>query len=382
MLTEYGYQRPTYEEIVEDTEELAKELFGEDIVTDEHSVLGKIIRIIAYISEKQWEDAENIYFSRFPNAATGISLDKLCPFVGVTRNPATYAEYTITVNGEAGTEVEEIVVCGDNPEIVFHNLAPFTIGEDGATTIEVECETVGTEGNSITITEIVNPIAGIDSVSNSIQTKAAEDIETDYNLRRRFAQATEGAGGSNINAVRASILKVSTVKSVSVVENSRDVADADGRPPHSFECYIYGGEGHEQEIAEAIFETKPLGIQSVGNEQAAIVDSTGNEQIINFTFAEDIPVLVKVEIRVDNNYPADGNTQITNNISEYINNLGLGKSLMLSALYGYIHDVVGVTEVTELTLSTNGGSSYNASNVTVPAYNAVVCGGVNVEAIT
>lgn len=382
MLSEKGYQRPTYDEIVSNVEQVAKELFGEDMETGEQSILGKIIRIMAHVSGKQWEDAEHIYYSRFPNAATGISLDKLCPFVGITRNPSTYAEYMVKIHGEAGTEVEEIILCGNDSEIVFHNITPFVIGDDGTAEIEVECETVGKTGNNITITDIVNPIAGVDKVSNCIQIKAAEDIETDYNLRRKFEKATQGAGGSNINAVRAAILKVSTVKSVSVIENTKDVPDVENRPPHSFECYIYGGKGHEQEIAKAIFEKKPLGIQSIGVEEETIIDTTGNEQLIKFTFAEDISVLVKIKIRTDNNYPDNGEVQIVKNISEYINNLGLGRPLILSSLYGHIHNVQGVTEVVELKLSTDNGITYIADNITVLPYNAVVCGDVKIEVIT
>lgn len=226
MLTEQGYHRPTYDEILESKEQLARTLFGEDIETSEQTPLGKFIRIGAYDLSKAYEDIENVYYARFPNTASGISLDRLCVFVGISRNPATYAEYSLKVYGEAGTEVEEIIVCGDNPDIVFHNIEPFTIGDTGIASITVQCDTIGTTGNGITINAIVNPIANIDSVGNSSQTQEAEETESDYDLRRRIAQAIEGVGGSSLNAIRAAVLQVATVKSVSIMENATNETDS------------------------------------------------------------------------------------------------------------------------------------------------------------
>lgn len=87
MLTEQGYHRPTYDEILESKEQLARTLFGEDIETSEQTPLGKFIRIGAYDLSKAYEDIENVYYARFPNTASGISLDRLCVFVGISRNP-------------------------------------------------------------------------------------------------------------------------------------------------------------------------------------------------------------------------------------------------------------------------------------------------------
>ena len=49
--------------------------------------------------------------------------------------------------------------------------------------------------------------------------------------------------------------------------------------------------------------------------------------------------------------------KIKNNITEYINNLGVGKNVILSGLYGRIHAVSGVIEVTELSMAKDGSGS-------------------------
>lgn len=379
MLNELGYHRPSYDELLEDAVQLAKNLFGEDIETSEQTPLGKFIRIIVYSLADSYQDLENIYYARFPNTATGISLDRLCIFAGISRNPATYAEYQATVTGDAGTEVYELIVCGENPEIVFHNVEPFMIGEDGTALVTFQCDTLGGAGNSITINEIVNPVANVSSVGDSMQTQVADEVESDYDLRRRFSQALEGDGGSSLKAIRASVLQVPSIKSVSIVENATNDYDEEGRPPHSFETYVYGGEDQGQAIAEAIFDVKPAGIQTVGDEAVTVIDASGNNQVINFSYATNIYVNVHVVIRIDDEFPANGEAQIQANIADRINGLDLGDSLILSTLYGCAYRVGGVPEVTVLEVSTDGGETYSSNNVILSDFEIAICSGVTVE---
>ena len=63
----------------------------------------------------------------------------------------------------------------------------------------------------------------------------------------------------------------------------------------------------------------------------------------------------------------DGIKQVKNAITTYIDSLGVGADVVLSTLYGHIHSVVGVVEVKELKLSTDG-TTYNAANITIGEY--------------
>ena len=98
-LTSKGFERLTYDDIVNKKIQKAKELFGEDIDTSELTPLGKFIRINAFDLAEAEEEAEYIYYSIFPNTASGVSLDRLCTFVGISRNPATSAIYNVKING-------------------------------------------------------------------------------------------------------------------------------------------------------------------------------------------------------------------------------------------------------------------------------------------
>ena len=78
MLTETGFYRPTYEELLEAQEMRAKELFGNDIDTSDLSVLGKYIRINVTDIDELYQTLEGVYNARFPNTSSGVSLERLC----------------------------------------------------------------------------------------------------------------------------------------------------------------------------------------------------------------------------------------------------------------------------------------------------------------
>lgn len=383
MLNELGFKRPTYEEIVEQTEQIAKEVFGEDIETSEQTPFGKFIRIVCYVHAEIYKELEYAYYARFPNTASGINLDRLCPFAGISRNPATYAQHFIRVYGLQNAEIQEIKVCGDNPEIVFHNVMPFTIsipteGEEPEyyALVEVQCETAGTAGNIYDIHSVVEKIAEVTRVeyegltnpfNPEVNLEPAVDLENDYKLRKRFAAAIAGAGSCNENAIRAALLRVRTVMSSGVIVNDTDFEDSEGRPPHSFECFVYGGKGHEQEIADVIFEKKPVGIKTcttTGNAPVKVYDSGGGEHEIYFSFTEDVPVYVKIQYVKNTSFEDDGEERIKEIIVNYINDLGVGTDVVLSTLYGYIYQVTGVVDVTSIELSTDG-ETYSNENIII-----------------
>lgn len=382
-LTSKGFERLTYNDIVNKKIQKAKELFGEDIDTSELTPLGKFIRINAFDLAEAEEEAEYIYYSIFPNSARGVSLDRLCVFVGITRNPATASAYKVKVTGTSGYIVPIGFLVGTMGGINFYNIKDTTI-VDGECKITVWCTQTGTEGNieAASITQIVKPVAEIKSVQGLELVNLGTDDETDYELRKRFEQAREGAGACTEAAIRAALMRVPTVTSAGVIVNDTTETDNKGRPPFSFECFINGGENYHGEIAETIYNKKPIGIKTFGSISETVIDAGGYEHIINFSHTTKINVAVSIKIRVDSTYEGStGKVEIADNIVTYINNLGVGESVILSSLYGKIHAVSGVDEVTELMLSKNGGA-FSAQNINAEEWEIVNCTSVEVEVVS
>lgn len=381
-LTARGYVRRTFDDILNDKMQRAKELFGEDMDTSDQSPLGKFIRINAYDQAIAEEEIEAVYYARFPNTASGQSLDRLLVYVGITRNPASSSVYSVQVNGKADAVIPAGFLVGTDTEITYATEQEYIIGADGTCLIEVSCTLTGSVGNlpsAAAINSVVNPDVNINSVEGVECLKAGLDEESDADLRVRFSAAVAGSGSCNENAIRASILRIPTVQYAAVIVNNTDETDGEGRPPHSFECYVLGGDHYEQEIAEAIFDKRPVGIQTVGDKAVTIIDASGNERVVNYSPAEKTQITVKARIRTTNVFPDDGVALVQTGVSTYINGLGIGKSLVLSSIYGHIYRVAGVQEVTDLELSTDGGSTYSTNNISVTAYGVAVCAGVVVE---
>lgn len=384
MLTELGYTRRTYDEIVNDKIERAQELFGEDIETDETTPLGKFIRINAYDQALAEEEAEAVYYARFPNTATGVSLDRLCAFTGISRNSAEPAQFKIQAKGVAGKTIPFGFLVGTESEINYYCTADTEIGEDGICEFTAECTTAGTDGNvsAKNINIIVNPSADVEEVCGVSVIKAGADVESDYALRQRFNEAKEGQGSCNENSIRTALLRVPTVTSASVIVNESDAEDSSSRPPHSFECFISGGEKYQEEIAKAIYEKKPIGIKTFGTQSCTITDEGGYSHIINFSHTTNLDVAVSIKIKINTDFnTATGIDEIKDNIITYINGLGVGSDVILSSLYGKIHAVNGVEEVTELLLSADGGTA-GIQNIEISDWEIAKCSDVIVEVVT
>lgn len=365
-LDDKGFLRPTYAEILQDRVEQAKKLFGEDIDTSETTALGKFIRLSVYDLAKAWESLEACYYARFPNTATGASLDRLCPFAGISRNPATYAEHKIKFTGEANYTVPTGFLVGTVTGVEFYLINPLTLDVNGSGEGVVSCTEAGEDGNVAlgTITEIVNPDASVFGIEHVDITQLGERKESDVSLRERFSVALAGSGYSTLASIQGAIMRITGVKDCIIVENSGNSTDTAGRPAHSFECYVTAPTTADDEIANAIFSKKPLGIASYGTTTKTVKASNGDEKEIKFSHTQELEIYIKVSIKKDERFSSDGVNQIKTALITYINSLGIGTDVVYSALFGKIHSVDGVRETTSLTISSNG-TTYSTSNISV-----------------
>lgn len=380
-LTETGFKRRTFAEILDDKIEKCKELFGDDINTEENTPLGKFIRINAYDQSLTEEEAEKIYYSIFPNTAAGTSLDRLCVFAGIARNPATASRYAVKATGTESTVVPQGFLVSTESGVEFATIQDYTIGSDGTVDMTVECTQSGDIGNVnfAEINLIVNPVADVEkAVGVSLVTKG-DEAESDYELRQRFSSAKEGLGFCNEVSIRAAVMRIPTVKSAGIIVNETDQTDSKGLPPRSFECYVCGGENYEDEIANAIYEKKPLGIKTHGTITKSVTDVGGHTHTIKFSHTTTKTVYVQIVLTTSSEFEGtSGYAEIKDNVENYIDSLGVGKSVYLSSLYGQIHQVTGVTEVKDLKLSTDG-ITYSAANITADEDEICQCAQVKIN---
>lgn len=381
-LTELGFERPTYDDLLAAQIDRAKLLFGEDIDTNESTPLGKYIRLNVTDLADCYEILEKIYFARFPHTASGTSLDRLCPFAGITRNQATYAKHNVTFHGVVGEYVPVgFEVSTADGVTTFHTYEALLIGEDGTVSGVVECEEAGTIGNVGTgkIDTIVNPDANVESITHTGIASYGEDIETDLALRQRFDASISGAGSGTASSISGAIARVPLVDGVTVVENDTDT-EKDGIPPHSFECFVLAPESQDTLVAEAIWSKKPLGIKAYGDVEVEIIDNAGVSHIVNFSRTKQVDIYVKMSIFTNNYFELDGVQQIKDYVASYINNLKNGEDVYLSSLYSYIYKAAGIVNVSSLTMGTDG-SSYSTDNIPITAEYVARISTANIEVV-
>lgn len=381
-LTELGYERPTYDDLLEAQIERAKLLFGEDIDTNDNTPLGKYIRLNVKDLADVYETLEQTYYARFPNTARGVSLDRLCPFVGITRNPATYSKHIIRFTGTAGEYVPTgFEVSTPDNNLIYHTYDSLLIGEDGTVDGEVECETAGEAGNVKVgeIDTIVNPDSAVESITHLSISEYGKEIETDTELRDRFNLTVSGAGSSTASAIKAAVLKVAQVDGCEIIENDTNET-INGVPPHSFECFVLSPTIQDKQVAEAIFSKKPLGIKSVGDVDVEIIDESGVTHTISFSRTIKKDIYVSITITTNIYFETDGIEKIKDCIAQHINSLKNGADVYLSSLYGCIYKADGVEDVTSLTLSTDG-ATYGTNNITIDSNEVARIDTANIEVV-
>lgn len=364
VLTEKGFQRPTFDDLLAAQEARAKELFGEDIDTSGQSVFGKLLRINVSDLAECYELLEDVYYARFPGSARGQSLDRLCTFAGVVRDPATPARLKVRFYGNAGAVIPAAFMISGGGQTFFVD-AHSAVGEDGIVECFASCTESGEAGNlpAGTAIEIVNPAADLEQVELVGIDTYGRERETDLSLRIRFGQSVAGAGSATVDAIRGAVSRVALVDGVAIIENDTEETIS-GRPPHSFECYVLAPESQDLYIAEAIFSKKPLGIKSIGEVEMQVLDEGKRPHTIRFSRTIKRMVHIRAKVLTNQFFESSGIDQIKTSLLEYINNLANGDSVYLSSLYGYIHEVHGVVNVQELLLSSDG-TAYTAVNLPI-----------------
>jgi uncharacterized phage protein gp47/JayE len=204
---------------------------------------------------------------------------------------------------------------------------------------EAQASVVGpVAADANTITNILTPVIGLDSVTNIISASLGRNIETDEQLRERFRNAKFQRASNIIEALYSALINLEGVEEVVIYENDTNTTDSRGVPAHSFMPILLGGIGSE--IALRIWENKPMGIQSFGDTPVTIYDSQGYAHVIAYQRPDPVPIYISIDITADPNFPASGSDQIKSAIVAYFdNNQGIGDDVVYSRLYTPINSV-------------------------------------------
>ncbi|TVX91770.1 baseplate J/gp47 family protein [Paenibacillus agilis] len=377
MLTAAGLKRKTYNDIYEEMVGELTTRLGEDVNTSETSPLGMMMQIFAWHLSVVWEDVEQVYHESYIQYATGVQLDALAVFYGLQRKLETPATGIVSFKGTPTYTIPAGFSVGTKSEVWFTTTAPCTLDAQGKGMVPVVSVGLGSSGNvpSASITEMLNPVKEVTSVTNEAGAADGRERENDIEFRDRLRAARDGSHAATIDAIVSALLQLPDVRSASVRVNDTMQTDAEGIPAKSIRAYVYGGQS--EQIAKTIFEKKAAGIGTNGEELVKVKDVSGGEHSIRFSRMQMLDVHVEVNVSVNAQFAAQGADDIRTAIAQYVGGVGAdqqdysglpqGSRIVSSRLLSVVQQVTGVEEVAELKVKL-GTEPFSSGNVNIPLY--------------
>lgn len=197
-----------------------------------------------------------------------------------------------------------------------------------------------------------------EQAGSSGDAELGRDIETDADFRLRRELLLRISGAATLEAIRAAVLDVTGVLQVFVFENTTDVTDGFGRPPHSFEVVASQGQAADLDIATTIFLTKPVGIETFkvagpSGVEVPVLDSQGISRLIRYSKATEVQMHVEVDVSVTQAVYGGG-SQVAGDqqVKEAIRDLGatlqIGEDVIINKFLCAPFGVAGVTDATAI----------------------------------
>lgn len=441
-LSDQGFTPKTLQVLEDEAIARIREKFGPTLPVDGDTIEGTVMSIGNEQLAMVWEVLEHVYKSRDPDANTGQAQDATAAITGTFRRPAKASAVDLIWTGDDGTVVDlarrasatgtgavafstneggvvdgvmsladvwgasdpysvgaivsnasKIYVCIE-AGVSAGSGGPSTTGEDitdgsvhwryvgdGLAYVELEAQALEEgpyEAPAFTLTEIVTPIAGVQSVNNLLDAAIGSNVMSNEALRvlREAELARPGTG--TVPAIRAALLELADVTAATVFYNNTDTTDGDGLPPHSIEAMVEGGD--DDIIRQTLFENVAAGILTHGTEVGTVTDSQGTAHTFKFSRPTEKPIYIAMTVTYDADaYPEDGDDQIKSAIALWGQTLPAGRDAVARALGSRAFDIDGVLDTpvvnigltpgpvasTTLVITTRERATYDTGRITV-----------------
>lgn len=144
------------------------------------------------------------------------------------------------------------------------------------------------------LSRFVSVPAGVTRITNNTPGNPGRQRETDRELRLRYRDGTYRLGAATDPALRANLEELPGVSLVRIFSNRTNSTDADGRPPHSVEAVVTGGE--DITVARTLYNLVASGIATHGNTTQVITDRYGVLRTVKFTRPQPLPIWITIAV--------------------------------------------------------------------------------------
>lgn len=215
------------------------------------------------------------------------------------------------------------------------------------------------------LSELKSSISGITSVTNVEKEVLGRNRETDTELRLRRAKSLAISGVATLDAIVSRVAQVDSVTSVTGTEN-KTLATVSGIPGKAFEIVVSGGD--DTEIAQAIWDSKPAGIEAFGTTSENATDSSGTLQAVGFTRPTNVNLYVDVRYSLysEELFPSAGENTIKEIVLATGSTLNIGNDVIAQRFFGPIYQEVPGIGNLSITLATSAGTPpYGSTTIAI-----------------
>lgn len=349
-------------------------IYGADIVITADSQDGQFLAVLAQALYDTAALGSSVYNSFSPATAQGAGLSRNVKINGLSREKPSFSFVTVTIVGTAGTVITNGIV---QDTLNQQWALPPTVTIPGGGTIDVIATSIVVGAITAapnTVTTIFTPTRGWQTVNNSGAATPGAPVESDAALRVRQARSTSIPALTVFDATLGAVSNLPDVTDVQGYENTGDVIDGNGLPPHSI-CVVVSG-GTSSEICQTILQYKTPGTNTFGNTTLLVYDARGLPLYISYQTSVPAEIGVQVTITEGAAWSTDYIPKIQQAIADFINNNGIGNTIFYTSLFlqAYLDGAAppNAYNVISIELNKNGGG-FSASNVTLTFDEQPVC---------
>lgn len=352
-----GISIPTYAEVLGTLQDQYRSIFGSDVYLEPDSQDGQWISIIAAAINNINAGCVAVYQQFSPATAQGVGLSSVVKINGLSRQIATNSTVDVDIVGVAGTTITNGIV-GDELNQRWALPTSFDIPPGGDITVTATAVDVGDiEAEPHTITRILTPTRGWQTVDNTLSATPGAPVETDAALRVRQAKSTALASLTPLKGLVGAVSTLFGVTQVQPYENDTNIVDGNGIPGHTIALVVEGGDA--QQIAQQIANKKTLGTGTFGSTTEIVTDPFGIDHPIRFSRPTQVSIQVQISLTALTGFTTAIKDSIQQAVVDYINALPIGADVILTRLYlpVNLYGVLdsGTYEATAIELGSNGG---------------------------
>lgn len=220
------------------------------------------------------------------------------------------------------------------------------------------------------ISGISSTFTGYSATGNFTEFSSGSDVETDAEFRARFNDEQDEAQASTRPAIIRAILDLDGVTKVRIYDNPTNI-DSTEAEAFTFNTIVAGGV--QADIAQTLYETKPINTKTYGSISTIISTEDGGTETIKYTSASEAEYDIKLQYTTANekSLTTREKSAIVSALTTLEANFEIGSGIYLDQIKGVVYGALSFGRLTSLTvyakLSNEEDSSYSTDDIS-PAY--------------